>query len=201
MIYLENVTKRYGDNLILKDWSLEIRAGEAVAVTGESGCGKTTLLRILAGLDSDYQGHVFLAGQPADRLPPCGRNLAMAFQEPVLWNHMTVEKNILFPLGRPDKKARLLAEQICGELEIGGLMRRYPGEISGGQARRVSLARALLSGKGILLLDEPLSNVDEKTRERILDFLRREYVGKRTILYVSHDRDEVDFLCSRTVAL
>ncbi len=90
---------------------------------------------------------------------------------------------------------------ICEELEIAELSKRYPAEISGGQARRVSLARALISGREILLLDEPLSNVDERRKEKIIDFLRREYVGKRTIIFVTHDRDEAAKLCSRDVAL
>ena len=139
---------------------------------------------------------------PAERKAPWERNLAMVFQEPALWNHMTGEENILFPLGR---RARRTAGQtvayICRELEIDGLTARYPGEISGGQAKRVSLARALASGKEILLLDEPLSNVDERTRGKVMDFLRREYVGRNTMVYVSHDREEVVYLCSRTVEL
>ena len=87
------------------------------------------------------------------------------------------------------------------ESGIGDLMKRYPGQISGGQAKRVSLARALVSGKEILLLDEPLSNVDGKTREKVMGFLKREYIGKSTVLYVTHDFGEAEYLCSRTVVL
>lgn len=202
MIRTEKVSKRYGDNLVLEGLCLRVEKGEAVAVVGESGCGKTTLLRILAGLDREYEGHVYLAGQPADKKTPQERNLAMVFQEPALWNHMTVEENILFPLGRKERKeAGPSVAHICRELDIDGLMRRYPGEISGGQAKRVSLARALASGRDILLLDEPLSNVDAGTREKVMDFLKREYIGKNTIVYVSHDKGEVEYLCSRAVEI
>lgn len=202
MLRMEKVTRRYGDNSVLEDFSLNVKKGEAVAVVGKSGCGKTTLLRILAGLDRSYQGHVFIGGVPAEELAPRERNLAMVFQEAALWNHMTVEENICFPLGRRARKAAAAhVAHVCRELEIDGLMKRFPAEISGGQAKRVSLARALVSGTEILLLDEPLSNVDERTRDKIMDFLRREYIGKKTLVYVSHDREEAAFLCSRTIAL
>lgn len=199
---MEKVTRRYGDHGVLEEFSLKVDQGEAAALVGKSGCGKTTLLRILAGLDRGYQGHVFLGGEPADEKAPRERNLAMVFQEPALWNHMTVEENILFPLERRERKKALpRAQHICGELDIGDLMKRYPAQISGGQAKRVSLARALVSGKERLLLDEPLSNVDGKTREKVMDFLRREFIGKNTILYVTHDMGEAEYLCSRVVAL
>ncbi|MCI9436507.1 MAG: ATP-binding cassette domain-containing protein [Lachnospiraceae bacterium] len=202
MIEMENVTKSYGENKVLEKFSLKMEKGEAVAVVGKSGCGKTTLLRILAGLDRAYEGHVLLKGAPADGKAPRERELAMVFQEPALWNHMTVAENILFPLDRGRrKKASSGVEYICAELGIGDLMKRYPGQISGGQAKRVSLARALVSGKEILLLDEPLSNVDGKTREKVMGFLKREYIGKSTVLYVTHDFGEAEYLCSRTVVL
>ena len=156
MIRMEKVTRSYGEHRVLEAFSLKIEKGEAVALVGKSGCGKTTLLRILAGLDRAYQGQVFIGGEPAEGKEPWERRLAMVFQEPALWNHMTVEENILFPLGRKDRKgAGARVEHICEELGIGDLMKRFPGQISGGQAKRVSLARALASGKEILLLDEP----------------------------------------------
>ncbi len=202
MIRMEKVTRSYGEHRVLEAFSLKIEKGEAVALVGKSGCGKTTLLRILAGLDRAYQGQVFIGGEPAEGKEPWERRLAMVFQEPALWNHMTVEENILFSLGRKDRKgAGARVEHICEELGIGDLMKRFPGQISGGQAKRVSLARALASGKEILLLDEPLSNVDGKTREKVMDFFRREYIGRNTVAYVTHDRGEGEYLCSRTVEL
>lgn len=202
MLRMEKITRRYGDNSVLEDFCLSVKKGEAAAVVGKSGCGKTTLLRILAGLDPAYQGQVFIDGKPAEKMAPRERNLAMVFQETALWNHMTVEENICFPLGRRGRKlSETSVPHICRELEIDELMKRFPGEISGGQARRVALARALAAGKEILLLDEPLSNVDERTRDKIMDFLMREYIGEKTLVYVSHDREEAAFLCSRTIEL
>lgn len=202
MIKVENLRKEYGEKRVFSGLNLEVGSGETLAVTGESGCGKTTLLRILSGLDRDYGGGVYLEGREARFLPPNERRMALALQQPALWNHMTVEENILFPIKRRERRTSLeRVRHICRRLEIHDLMRRYPGEISGGQAKRVSLARALASGKDILLLDEPLSNLDDDTREKVLVFLEEEYLGRVTIVYVSHDNLEVSRLTQRVVRL
>ena len=199
---LKHIYKCYGDKKIFTDFSMEIREKETLAVIGESGCGKTTLLRLLAGLDRDYKGQIVLQGEDVRSFAPNVRNAALVLQEPVLWSHMTVKENILFPLSRKEwKNCRELLEKIGSGLEIGALMNRYPDEISGGQAKRVSLARALASGRELLLLDEPLSNIDEETKGKILAFLKKEYVGSSTIVYVSHDMEEVKNLCGRVVRL
>ena len=202
MLKVENLSKRYGEQQIFCGLNLEINDGETLAVVGESGCGKTTLLRILSGLDKEYEGSVYINGKEARGLVPNQRNMALVFQQPVLWNHMTVEENILFPIRKRDRKANLKQIQhICQRLEIDDLKKRYPGEISGGQAKRVSLARALVAGKEILLMDEPLSNLDSDTKEKVLFFLEEEYLGHLTTIYVSHDNLEVSRLTENVMQL
>ncbi len=201
-IELKNITKSFGDNPVLEQFSLQVETGETVAIVGESGCGKTTLLRILAGIDREYSGEVWLDGVKSDDVQACDRGMALVFQEPTLWNHMTVCENILFSVTRSERheaEERML--HICEKLGIEGLLARYPDEISGGQAKRVSLARAMVSNREILLLDEPLSNIDNETRERVMSFLREEYLGRKTLIYVSHDMGEVENLCDRVVRL
>lgn len=202
MIQLKHIYKCYGDKKIFTDFSMEIQENETLAVVGESGCGKTTLLRLLAGLDRDYEGQIVLDGRDIRPFAPNERNAALVLQEPVLWSHMTVEDNLLFALSRKERKnCRELLEKIGAGLDISSLLNRYPDEISGGQAKRVSLARALASGRRLLLLDEPLSNLDEETKGKCLGFLQKEYAGSCTIVYVSHDMEEVKNLCSRVVKL
>lgn len=202
MLKVENLSKRYGEQQIFCGLNLEIKAGGTLAVVGESGCGKTTLLRILSGLDNEYEGSMYLYGMEIRDLEPNKRNMALVFQQPVLWNHMTVEENILFSIRKRDWNANLKRIQhICQRLEIDELMKRYPEEISGGQAKRVSLARALASKKEIMLLDEPLSNLDSDTKEKVLVFLEEEYLGHLTIIYVSHDSLEVNRLTENVIQL
>ena len=201
MISLQGITKYYGEHKVLEELSFELHDKEALAVVGESGCGKTTLLRIMAGLDADYEGAVMKDGSDIRKLEPNKRDMALVYQEPALWNHMTVEENIRFGAGKTDKGLKEKIGYVGERLEIGHLLSRRPHEISGGQAKRVSLARALVSHKQILLLDEPLTNIDREMRERVMTFLEEEYLGKRTIVFVSHDMDEVSRLCDRRIIL
>jgi len=201
MISLQGITKCYGAHKVLDGLSFELHDLEALALVGESGCGKTTLLRIMAGLDPDYEGIVEKDGNDIRKLEPNKRDMALVYQEPALWNHMTVEENIRFGADKTEKSLRDKIRHVGERLEIGHLLSRRPYEISGGQAKRVSLARALVSHKKILLLDEPLTNIDREMRERVMSFLEEEYVGKKTILFVSHDMDEVSRLCDRRIIL
>lgn len=202
MLKVENLGKRYGKQQIFSGLNMEIKRGEILAVVGESGCGKTTLLRILSGLDKEYEGSVYLNGREVRNLIPNKRNMSLVFQQPALWNHMTVEENILFSIKKKDWKVNMeQIRHICQRLEIDDLRRRYPEQISGGQAKRVSLARALAAGKEIMLLDEPLSNLDGDTKEKVLIFLEEEYLGNLTIIYVSHDNLEVNRLTENVMRL
>jgi ABC-type sugar transport system ATPase subunit len=192
MIRATKLTKFFDEQQIFKDMSFEVGENTGLFITGPSGCGKTTLLRILAGFDTDYSGQILIDGTEIQKeLEPRNRNIAIVFQEPTLWNHMSVEQNLAYGMKKKNmQELKLLAEK----LQIAELLKKYPEEISGGQAKRVSLARALLSGKKNLLLDEPLSNVDPKTKEIILEFLRQEYLDKKCVLYITHDRDEIGSL-------
>ena len=122
-----------------------------------------------------------------EKIQPRERDVAVVFQEPTLWNHMTIRKNLMYGMKQKDDEA---VQKIAEKLEIAELLDRYPEEISGGQAKRVSLARALLADKKYLLLDEPLSNVDRKTKDIILDYLSEEVIGKKSVIYVTHDAEE-----------
>ncbi len=197
-IEVTNLCKQYSQE-VLKNFSLSVNEGEMVVLLGESGCGKSTFIRILAGLENADSGSVFLNGIfMDDRIPPNKRNIALVYQEPVLWNHMPVWKNIAYGMAKKDKK---VIYELMDALEIGGLEKRFPEEISGGQAKRVALARALAADKGILLLDEPLSNIDEKTKLKNLEYLVQNYKDRKTILYVTHSKMEADFLGCRQIRM
>lgn len=190
MIAVEKVSKSYGAHPVLSELSFTIEDQKGLFLTGASGCGKTTLLRMIAGFDRDYTGNIVIDGQTmTEKITPHERNIAIVFQEPTLWNHMTIRKNLMYGMAQKDEKA---VQQIAEKLEIAGLLDRYPEEISGGQAKRASLARALLADKKYLLLDEPLSNVDRKTKDIILDFLSEEVIGKKSVIYVTHDAEEIE---------
>ncbi len=197
-IEVTNLCKQYSQE-VLKNFSLSVNEGEMVVLLGESGCGKSTFIRILAGLENADSGSVFLNGIfMDDRTPPNKRNIALVYQEPVLWNHMPVWKNIAYGMAKKDKN---VIYELMNALEIGGLEKRFPEEISGGQAKRVALARALAADKGILLLDEPLSNIDEKTKLKNLEYLVQNYKDRKTILYVTHSKMEADFLGCRQIRM
>lgn len=197
-IEVTNLCKQYSQE-VLKNFSLSVNEGEMVVLLGESGCGKSTLIRILAGLENADSGSVYLNGIfMDDRTPPNKRNIALVYQEPVLWNHMPVWKNIAYGMAKKDKN---VIYELMNALEIGGLEKRFPEEISGGQAKRVALARALAADKGILLLDEPLSNIDEKTKLKNLEYLVQNYKDRKTILYVTHSKMEADFLGCRQIRM
>lgn len=197
-IEVTNLCKQYSQE-VLKNFSLSVNEGEMVVLLGESGCGKSTFIRILAGLENADSGSVFLNGIfMDDRTPPNKRNIALVYQEPVLWNHMPVWKNIAYGMAKKDKN---VIYELMNALEIGGLEKRFPEEISGGQAKRVALARALAADKGILLLDEPLSNIDEKTKLKNLEYLVQNYKDRKTILYVTHSKMEAGFLGCRQIRM
>ena len=168
-IVLREVTKRFGATTAVDRVSLDIGVGEMFTLLGPSGCGKTTLLRMLAGFAAVDAGEIRFGERRVDRLPPYERNIGMVFQNYALWPHMTVRGNVTYGL----RLRKLTAAEIERRLAAGlakvnltGLEDRYPGQLSGGQQQRVALARALVLNPDILLLDEPLSNLDAKSAYR-----------------------------------
>jgi iron(III) transport system ATP-binding protein len=200
-IRLTNLTKRFGDVTAVDDVTLTIRAGELFFLLGPSGCGKTTLLRLIAGfLDADH-GTIHFDDRPMDRVPAHLRNTGMVFQNYALWPHMTVERNVRYGLdirhvGRDEKRRRV--REILALVHMTDLADRFPSQLSGGQQQRVALARALVVEPDVVLLDEPLSNLDAKLRlEMRAEIKRIHRRSPRTSVYVTHDQKEALSLADR----
>ena len=204
-IALRGVIKRFGSVAAVASASLEIADGELFTLLGPSGCGKTTLLRLVAGFSTPDQGEIWFGDRRVDALPPYARNIGMVFQNYALWPHMTVRANVTYGL----RLRRLGAGEIARRLGEGlrkvnltGLEDRYPGQLSGGQQQRVALARALVLNPDILLLDEPLSNLDAKIRVQVRGEIRKlqRELGITTI-YVTHDQEEALSLSDRVAVM
>ncbi len=199
------ISKRFDGRAVVDDIDLAVREGEFLVLVGPSGCGKTTLLRMLAGLETPTAGDVLIGGRVVTQVPPRARNIAMVFQSYALYPHLTVEKNISFPLraaglARTEIAARV--ERAAQMFSIGELLNRKPRQLSGGERQRVALARAVVREPVAFLLDEPLSNLDAKlrtsARDELQQFQRR--LGTTTI-YVTHDQVEAMGLGDRIAVL
>jgi len=193
-IRIENLTKAYGDFKAVDNMSLTVEDGKLVGLLGPSGCGKSTTLFMLAGLTEATSGHIFFGDKDVTKVAPEDREIGLVFQNYALYPHMTVEDNITFPLiNRKVKKqeAREMAYEMAKLVQIEGLMKRRPSALSGGQQQRVAIARALVKKPEVLLLDEPLSNLDAKLRVETREEIRRiqQEVGITTI-FVTHDQEE-----------
>lgn len=193
-VEFQNVFKRYGDFTAVKDFTLTIEDGALHFLLGPSGCGKTTTLRMLAGLEPITEGKLLFNGKDVTNLPASERGIGMVFQNYALWPHMSVYKNIEYGLKLRKLSAEEIANRIDEVLEFTQLAQfanRLPGQLSGGQQQRVALARALAIRPTVLLLDEPLSNLDAKLRLEMRDNISR--IHKQTgitTLYVTHDQEE-----------
>jgi iron(III) transport system ATP-binding protein len=210
-LVIEDLRLRLGDNEILKSISLRIPAGEAVALLGPSGSGKTTLLRAIAGLTQPYQGSIAVGGNvffDAARgisLPPEQRGLGLVFQSYALWPHRTVFENVAAGLklrGISANEIKVRVEKVLNQIGLDHLASRYPPQLSGGQQQRAAIARALVYEPSVILLDEPLSNLDAKLREEARAFLRTliTTLGLSAI-HVTHDQVEAMALADRIVLL
>jgi putative spermidine/putrescine transport system ATP-binding protein len=204
-VELRGVVKRYGEVTAVKGVSLEVQQGELITLLGSSGCGKTTVLRMITGFLTPDEGEVVIRGQVVNDLPPHHRDTAMVYQSYALFPHMTVLENVAFGLQmrrvpRGDIKRRV--ERVLGMVHLEGYERRYPAQLSGGQQQRVALARALVVRPSVLLLDEPLSNLDAKLREQVRTEIRQlqREVGITTI-FVTHDQVEALAMSDRIAVM
>jgi iron(III) transport system ATP-binding protein len=204
-VQLRDITKRFGETLALDRISLEIAAGELFFLLGPSGCGKSTLLRLIAGLHEPDEGRIFFSGQDVTALGTEKRNAVMCFQSYALWPHMSVRENIRFGLGvrkLPRAESQRRIDEVLGLVRMAEYADRKPNQLSGGQQQRVALARAIAVRPAVLLLDEPLSNLDAKLRHEMRSEIRR--ICKEsglTTIYVTHDQKEALSVADRIAVL
>lgn len=198
MIEVRNLSKCFRETTALCDVSIKLTKGQNTIISGQSGSGKTTLLRILAGLERPDNGEVYLDGELASNSSwvkaPHERNLGFVFQTSALWPHMTVAQNLAYGIcgsSKAVKKARL--DEVLEQSGLWELARRYPHQLSGGQARRAALARSLAQCPKILLLDEPLIYLDPEARSEIVTWLQAEtHRNQMTVVWVTHNLKEID---------
>lgn len=208
-IRFHNVVKRFGDVTVIPGFSATVSDGEFLTLLGPSGCGKTTMLRILAGFEKVTDGEVWLGdtlvSSPTVHVPPEKRNIGMVFQSYAVWPHMNVFDNVAYPLRIRRVPRQELHERVMRALEIvhlQGLEKRMPSQLSGGQQQRVALARAVVAEPKMLLLDEPLSNLDAKLREAMRFELKE--IQRRlgiTVVYVTHDQAEAMAMSDRIIVM
>ncbi len=205
-IEVDRVSKSFGERVAMNELSLHIERSERLVLFGPSGCGKTTVLRLLAGLEIPEQGSIridsrVVASAGKNLVPPEKRDVGMVFQDLALWPHMTVQQNLMFGLNARGVQKREAEARVQEMLHRVGLERRAearPHQLSGGEQQRVALARALVSRPSILLMDEPLSSLDDERKRTIAsDLLRLQSQLGFTLIYVTHDQIETDLLASR----
>lgn len=210
-LVIDHISMSYGKTAVLHDISAEIGRGEFLSILGHSGCGKTTLLKIIAGFVRPTGGRVLLDGalysDPSHSVPPEKRDMGMVFQSFALWPHMTIRQHVEFPLQcrAKDLSQAEKDQKVAHALEVTGLSDlagRYPDELSGGQKQRVSLARAIVSGPALLLMDEPLSALDADLRISMRKEISRIHrLTGTTVIFVTHDQGEALSLSNRIMVL
>ncbi|MFF0717784.1 ABC transporter ATP-binding protein [Micromonospora sp. NPDC003816] len=199
------VAKRYHDFQAVREFDLEVRGGEFLTLLGPSGSGKTTVLSMVAGFQTPTAGTIHLGGQRLDRLPPERRDIGMVFQSYALFPHMTVERNVAFPLRMRGIRGAELKRRVSHAVDLvqlGAHAHKYPSQLSGGQQQRAALARAIVFEPPVLLMDEPLGALDRRLREAVqfeLVNLHRQIAS--TIIYVTHDQDEALTMSDRIVIM
>ena len=210
-VRIEHVFKRFGDVTAVNDFDLTVKDGEFVSLLGPSGCGKTTSLRMIAGFERATEGEIYIGDHCVSSsskntfVPPEKRDIGMVFQSYAVWPHMTVKENVAYPLKIqkvPKDERMKRVEEMLRLVHLDQYGERYPHQLSGGQQQRVALARALVMRPGLLLLDEPLSNLDAKLRESMrfeISSIQKE-LGI-TVIYVTHDQSEAMTMSDRVVVM
>ena len=206
-VVFKDISFRYGDHVILKNFNLEIESGEILCLVGPSGCGKTTLVRCLLGLNKPETGEIYVGDTcvfSASRrinLAAERRNIGIVFQDYAVWPHMTVKENVAYPL----KKRRMSKAEISRRVEetlamvnMTEYINHLPSQLSGGQQQRVAIARALVGNGDLIVMDEPITNLDAKLREQMLLEIREiQRKSGTTVLYITHDQQSALQLCDR----
>ena len=204
-VTIKHISKSFGNNAVLRDFNEVFEEGEFVTLLGPSGCGKTTMLRIIAGFEKPTSGELYIGDELVSGgktfVPPEKRNIGMVFQSYAVWPHMNVFDNVAYPLTikkRPKEEIRTNVERVLEIVHLSQYAKRFPNQLSGGQQQRIALARALVAEPGLLLLDEPLSNLDAKLRES-MRFEIKEIQRKLgiTVVYVTHDQTEAMAMSDR----
>lgn len=204
-VELKNITKRFGKNTIIEDFSLSVAKGEMITLLGPSGCGKTTILRQIAGLEKPNAGKIFIAGEDVTNLSIQKRDICMVFQSYALFPHMSIGENIGYGLkmiGVPKEERHARVEEALALVDLEGFSERFVDQISGGQQQRVALARALILKPKVLLFDEPLSNLDANLRRSVREKIRE--LQQRfdiTSFYVTHDQSEAFAVSDRVLVM
>lgn len=204
-INLRHLSKNFGSFRAVDDLSLEIADGELIALLGPSGCGKTTTLRMIAGFVEASSGQILFGDRPVTNVPPNKRNTGMVFQRYALFPHLTVAQNVIYGLEMrniPRRESEARVSEALDQVRLRGLENRLPKELSGGQQQRVALARALVIRPDVLLLDEPLSNLDAKLRNQVRVEIRQlQQSLSLTTIFVTHDQEEALSVADRLVVM
>jgi len=210
-VEFRNVTLSYGKNTVVRDFNLAVKDQEIIGIVGPSGCGKTTIIRALSGLKNPDSGEIYVDGKPyyskekRANVPPEQRNIGVVFQDYAVWPHLSVYDNVAYPLKKRKQSADAIQEKVheaLGQVNMIGYEKYMPSQLSGGQQQRVAIARALTSSKDLVIMDEPITNLDAKLRESMLVEIRlmQQRLGT-TIIYITHDQEAALQLCDRVVIL
>ena len=203
ILTLKNISFSYKDNLIFDNYNFVINKEEIIAIIGPSGCGKSTLLKIINGLETEYSGDVLLDGVNVNNIPVNKRDIVLMFQDNLLFPHMTIFENIEFSLKMkkyPKHKIKNMVDEVAKDIHLQDKLNKYPRELSGGQQRRVALARAVISKPKLLLLDEPFTGLDKEIKLEIMNLVRiiREKYNT-SIIFVTHDLSEAEYLEAKCI--